>query len=299
MKTILITGFNGFIGTHLIPALASKYALIGLSNSKTPLIKIPQIKQNISTINENSVPGKISTIIHLAAISDVNYCQNNPVDSSIVNILGTQKILELARKKDANVIFLSTSHVYGNPTRIPIREDDEKNPQSIYSATKLSAEIMCKSYSYSYGIHVAVARLFSVYGPNNPKHSLVANIIRQLIARKTIQLGNISSKRDFLYVKDVVDAILLLVKKNYGYAEYNIGSGTSYSVSHICDMLKKISGKNISVKSIQTKLRKNDINEVVSDPNKIKSLGWKPKISLYDGLRFTYDWYVENHARIK
>ena len=299
MKTILVTGFNGFIGTHLIPALASKYALIGLSNSKNPLIKIPQIKQNISTINENSIPGKISTIIHLAATSDVDYCQNNPVDSSIVNILGTQKILELARKKDANVIFLSTSHVYGNPIQIPIKEDDEKNPQSIYSATKLSAEIICKSYFHSYGINTAVARLFSVYGPNNPKHSLVANIIKQLVVGKAIQLGNISSKRDFLYVQDVIDAILLLVKKNHGYAEYNIGSGTSHSVSHICDMLKKISGKNISVKSVQTKLRKNDIHEVVSDPNKIKSLGWKPKISLYDGLRFTYDWYVENHTRIK
>lgn len=294
METILITGFNGFIGTHLIPALTLKYSLIGLTNSNNSKIRIPYIKKNITTINEKSFPEKISTIIHLAAVSDVDYCQKNPTTTTSVNILGTQRILELARKKDANVIFLSTSHVYGKPTKIPIQENDTKNPQSLYAATKLSGEILCKSYSDSYGLNIAVVRLFSIYGPSGPKHSLISKIINQMITKKSIELGNISSKRDFVFINDVISAIHLILKKHNGYDEYNIGSGTSYSINHICEILNRISRKKIPVISNQKKFRKNDVPEIVSNSKKICSLGWTPKVSLNSGLKITYNWYLKN-----
>ena len=296
METVLVTGFNGFIGYHLIPKLVQQYNVIGLSTSKNSQLKIPQIKTDITKIDKKSLPSKISKIIHLAAISDVDFCQKNPLDASHINIIGTQKILELARKNDSQVIFLSTSHVFGSPKKNPIDEHCQKNPKSIYAATKLAGEALCESYSSSYGLNVAVMRLFSVYGPNSPKHTVTANIMKQIISKKIIKLGNIKSKRDFLYVDDAINAMLLIMKKNHNYNEYNVGSEKSYSINQICTILKDISKKEFTINTSKTKIRKNDSKEIVSNSSKLKKLGWMPKTSIPNGFRLTYNWYLNNSS---
>lgn len=294
METILVTGCTGFIGYHLIPKLIKKYNVIGLSTSKNPQLKTTQIKADITKIDKKTLPSKISKIIHLAAISDVDYCQKNPINSSKVNIIGTQKILELARSNDSQVIFLSTAHVFGTPKNNPINENFQKHPQSIYAATKLAGEALCESYSNSYGLNIGVARLFSVFGPNSPKHTVTENIIKQIISKKIIKLGNLKSKRDFLYVTDAINAILLIMKKNHRYNEYNIGNEKSYSINQICTILKNISKKEFTIKIFKTKIRKNDSIKLVSDSSKLRKLGWSPKTSVPKGLRLTYDWYLNN-----
>jgi UDP-glucose 4-epimerase len=294
LKKILVTGFNGFIGSHLIPTLIHNYDVIGFSHSKNPKSKITQIKGDITKIDKNIIPSKISTIIHLSAISDVDYCQKNPLESSMVNIIGTQKILELARKNDSNVIFLSTAHVFGKTKNSPINENHNKNPQSIYAGTKLAGEALCESYSKSYGLDIGVARLFSVYGPNSPKHSVTESITKQIISNNVIQLGTISTKRDFLYVQDAINAILLIMKKNHNYNDYNIGSGKSYTINQICKILKDISKKKFIIKKLKAKIRKNESLEYRSNSSKLKKLGWTPKTSLLDGLTVTYNWYLNN-----
>lgn len=301
LETVLVTGFNGFIGSHLIPQLVKTYNVVGLSTSKTSTLKIPQIKANITKINYSMLPSKISKIIHLAAISDVDYCQKNPIDTSKINIFGTQNILELARKTDSQVIFLSTSHIFGSPKKTPLDENYQKNPKSIYAATKLAGEALCESYSNSYGLNIGVARLFSVYGPNSPKHTVTENIIKQIISKKIIskkiiKLGNIKSKRDFLYVEDAINAILLIMKKNHDYNEYNVGNEKSYSINQICNILKDISKKEFTINTSKTKIRKNDSIELISNSSKIKKLGWKPKSSISEGFRLTYDWYLNNSS---
>jgi UDP-glucose 4-epimerase len=297
LKKILVTGFTGFIGSHLIPKLIPNYDVIGFSHSKNPKLKITQIKGDVTKIDKNIIPSKISTIIHLSAISDVDYCQKNPLESSRVNIVGTQKILELARKNDSNVIFLSTAHVFGKTKNPFLNENHNKNPQSIYAGTKLSGEILCESYSNSYGLDIGVARLFSVYGPNSPKHSVTESIIKQIISNNVIKLGNISSKRDFLYIKDAIDAILLIMKKNRDYDDYNIGSGESHTINHLCKILQKISKKEFIIKTSKMKIRKNESLEYRSDSSKLKKLGWKPNISLLTGLKITYDWHLNNSGK--
>ncbi len=296
MKTVLVTGFNGFIGSHLIPKLLKTYNVIGFSTSKNPQLKIPQMKGDITKINDKTFPSKISKIIHLAAVSDVEYCQKNPVAASKINIFGTQKILELARKNDSQVIFLSTAHVFGSPKNNPVDEYCQKNPKSIYAATKLAGEALCESYSNSYGLDIGVIRLFSVYGPNSPKHTVTANIIKQIISKKIIKLGNIKSKRDFLYIDDAINAILLIMKKNHNYNEYNVGGEKSYSINQICTILKDISEKEFIINISKTKIRKNDSIELVSNSSKLKKLGWKPKTSVPNGFRFTYNWYLNNSS---
>ena len=294
LKTVLVTGFTGFIGSHLIPKLTQQYNVIGLSTSKNSQLKIPQIKTDITKIDKKILPSKISKIIHLAAISDVDFCQKNPLDTSKINIIGTQKILELARKNDSQVIFLSTAHVFGSPKNNPMDENFQKHPKSIYAATKLAGEVLCESYSNSYGLDIGIVRLFSVYGPNSPKHTVTDNIIKQIIHKKIIKLGNIKSKRDFLYVDDAINAILLIMKKNRNYNEYNVGSEKSYSINQICTILKNISKKNFIIKTSKIKIRKNDSTELVSNSLKLRKLGWMPKTSVHDGLRLTYDWYLNN-----
>ena len=180
MRTILVTGFNGFIGLNLIPKLRKKFNVIGLSNELSPEINIKQIKYDITKINKKIIPEKISTIVHLAAISDVNFCQNNPEKVFRTNVQGTQQILELARRNDASIVFPSTSHVFGKPKTIPIKENHDKNPTSTYAITKLAGEILCKSYSNSYGMNISIPRFFSIYGPNSPKHSVMYSIIQQI-----------------------------------------------------------------------------------------------------------------------
>lgn len=294
LKTVLVTGYNGFIGSNLIPELQKKFNIIGISRLKHPNVKIKQIKHDISKINKINLPEKISTIIHLAALTDVNFCQNNIEKAFVNNIQGTKQILELARKKDSNVIFLSTAHVFGKIKSNPVGENHEKNPSSVYAITKLSGEILCKSYSNAYGLNIAVPRLFSVYGPHAPNHSVSYNIIQQILTKKNIQIGNTKTKRDFLYIKDAIDAILLIMKKNKKFNDYNIGSGKSYSILEVCNLVKQISNQDEhSIKTMRSKLRKNDFSNIVCNSSKVKKLGWKPKISLEKGFEKAIYWYSQ------
>ena len=290
MKNIIVTGHDGFLGSHLVPELQKKFNVIGVSKTGYSQ-KITQLKKDICKISYLDFPGKINYIIHLAAITDPIYCQKNPKECFNVNVNGTQNILELARRKDSKIIFFSTSHVYGIPKKLPVKEGDPKHPNSIYSDSKLDAEIICESYSRTYGLDVSIARLFSVYGPNSSSHLVVNSIINQLLKNKVIQLGNVNSRRDFIYVTDVIQAIKIILKTIHGFNDYNVGTGKSYSILEICEILKKISKKNIPVKSIKSKIRKNDLSKIVCDPTKIQNLGWKSKIEISVGLQKMLEWY--------
>ena len=290
MKNIIVTGHDGFLGSHLVPELQKKFNVIGVSKTSHNQ-KITQLKKDICKISYLDFPEKINYIIHLAAITDPIYCQKNPKECFNVNVNGTQNILELARRKDSKIIFFSTSHVYGIPKKLPVKEGDPKHPNSIYSDSKLDAEIICESYSRTYGLDVSIARLFSVYGPNSSSHLVVNSIINQLLKNKVIQLGNVNSRRDFIYVTDVIQAIKIILKTIHGFNDYNVGTGKSYSILEICEILKKISKKNIPVESIKSKIRKNDLSKIVCDPTKIQNLGWNPKIGISVGLQKMLEWY--------
>ena len=290
MENILVTGHDGFLGSHLVSELQKKFNVIGVSKTSYGQ-KITQIKKDICKISYLDFPEKINYIIHLAAITDPIYCQKNPKECFNVNVNGTQNILELARRKDSKIIFFSTSHVYGIPKKLPVKQGDPKHPNSIYSDSKLDAEIICESYSRTYGLDVSIARLFSVYGPNSSSHLVVNSIINQLLKNKVIQLGNVNSRRDFIYVTDVIQAIKIILKTIHGFNDYNVGTGKSYSILEICEILKKISKKNIPVKSIKSKIRKNDLSKIVCDPTKIQNLGWKSKIGISVGLQKMLEWY--------
>ena len=290
LKKILVTGYNGFIGYNLVRELLDKgYQVIGVSNKERISRNIPQIKKDIRKLTVSGLPKGISHIVHLAAITDISYCQENPSECIDVNVKGTQNMLEIARKINAKFLYLSTSHVYGAPISLPIKENHPRNPLSIYASSKLAGEIISESYALSYNMNLSILRLFSTYGPNSPTHLVTSKIMSQIMEENEIRLGNLYPKRDFLYVKDVVKAIELILRKTKGFNVYNVGSGKSYSILEVCSILNKISGRDVPVKSISSEYRKKEITNVVSDITKIRKLGWRPMIGIDEGLRITFE----------
>ena len=291
MDTVLVTGQSGFIGSNLIPALSKNYKIIGLAKKKLPKSNIVQLNQDVLKVQFSKIPKNVSSIIHLAAIADVNYCEKNPSRCFNVNVLGTQKMLELARKRNLKFLYLSTGHVFGKPKKLPINENHPRNPNSIYAMSKLGGEMMCETYSKAYDLDVSVVRLFSIYGPHSPRYLVTSNIISQLLTSNSVKLGNVFPKRDFLYVDDAINAIKLVLKKIHGFNSYNVGYGKSYSILEIYKILSKMVGKKVEIKSSKNKIRKNEVKNVVADIKKIKKLGWNPEVKIEKGLELTYQWF--------
>ena len=287
LDRIIITGHNGFIGRYLAKSLINKKRIIGISNKIHKDLDINQIQKDIRKITPKLFTGNISCIIHLAAMTGVDECQKFPEACFQTNVVGTQKMLEVARKKNCKFLFVSTSHVYGIPSKLLVAEDDPKNPISIYSASKLAAEHCCEAYSKTYGIDVAIIRLFSVYGPGSSNYNVVNRIVSQLLTKDTIMMGNLYPKRDFVYITDAVQAINIVMKKMKGFDTYNVGTGKSYSIGEVGELLKKISRKNTKIKSIKSFSRKLEIENIYANSKKLKNLGWKPMIPLKVGLKKT------------
>ena len=296
MKKILVTGHNGFLGSHLTEELSKKYQIIGLSNEKTKNSKIKQINKDIRKVKTSDFPKDISHIIHLAALTDVQYCQKYPTQCFEVNVMGTQNLLEIARKLNSKFTYISTSHVYGPPKILPIRETHPVQPTSIYSASKIASEIICESYSKLYGINCNILRIFSVYGPKSPTHLVTSRIMSQILTKNVLELGNTDSKRDFIFVADVISAISFIIKKSNGFNLYNVGCGKSHSILELCYELEKIAGKKISIQSKKSLLRKTDINDIFSNPSKLRRMGWKPNTSFKNGLKITFDWFRNTYC---
>lgn len=283
---ILITGSSGFLGSHLVEHLSKDNEIFGISKKKDKISK--NIGKDILTIKK--IPSKIDCIIHLAALTDVQYCQNYPQKCFEINVLGTLNMLEMARKNNCKFILPTSSLIFGNPKKLPLSENSPIHPITIHGSSKAICETMCESYSDLYGIDIISTRLFSIYGPGSPSYSIVHRIISQILHKRKIILGNTGTKRDFLFISDFVDAIDLLVKSNLnGFNQFNIGSGKSYSVLSICKKLLKISGKSLPIQIDQKLIRTNDVKNLISDCSKMRKLGWNPKISINNGLRLTYD----------
>ena len=235
-------------------------------------------------------PNDVSTILHFAALTDIQYCENNPSECYKINVEGTKNILELARKNDSNLIFASSSHVYGKPHSLPILETASLNPLSIHAKSKVDAELLCEEFSKLYGIDISIIRTFSIFGYGSPRYALISRIIEQILNSKKIILGNLDSKRDFLHISDFLNAIDVLIENQiHGCSKFNIGSGESFSVNDICQNLLKIFGSSNSIELDSSLIRNNDVDELVCDNSKLKKLGWSQKLSFNDGLEQVFN----------
>jgi nucleoside-diphosphate-sugar epimerase len=302
-KKILVTGAGGFVGSHLVHTLAgsgSEVNVFDVGNILSSKYK-PGLYKNFPgkiTIFPGNVeiPGSLDEaaadadhIIHLAARSFVPDSWENPYDFYRTNVIGTSNVLDLCRRNNCRLTYLS-SYVYGDPEYLPIDEKHPLRSYNPYSHSKLIAEDVCRYYKMNYGVKITVLRPFNLYGPGQGSAFLIPEIMAQLVSADTsvIEVNALEPKRDYVYIDDLVRAILLSVDSSDDI--FNIGSGFSVSVEEIIKTAIKVSGieKKYSSRNIK---RKNEVYDVVADISKAKKmLGWSPKISLEEGIRKCMDY---------
>lgn len=294
MEPIVISGTNGFLASHLSQFFIKNHTKTYGIYHGSQISGVEKIHDDILSIE--NMPDDVSTILHFAALTDIEYCEKNPNECFEINVNGTKNMLDLARKNDSKFVFASSSHVYGKPHSLPIDENFPLNPISIHAKSKVEAELLCEDYAKLYGLKIIILRTFSIYGPGSPSYSIIYRIINQILKNHKIILGSLQTKRDFLYISDFLSAIDLLLKINLnGCQKFNIGYGESFSIEDLCNKLFRISKKKLPLESDSTLIRSNDIKELVCNNFKLKQFGWIPKLSVDEGLKQTFHWFKSNH----
>jgi len=308
--SILITGGNGFIGSHLIDLLATKgykkiTSIDNLSGSNygrniniNPLCSyLFGDISNISFMDKVFAENEFKYIFHIAANGNVPYSNEFPMVDFNSNALGTLNIFNLALKyKSEKLIFASTAAVYGVPDSIPVIEASDLNPISNYGLTKLYGEKLAIAYYKTYGLKSNVIRIFNTYGPRQPRYVLY-DFIKKLSLNKTKLevLGDGEQIRDYAYVSDTASAFYnLMINKNINGEVFNISGGNPINIK--C-LVKLISGI-LNIDPIITYTGKSwpgDIKTLNGDISKLKStIGFEPQVSINQGLELSIEWFKIN-----
>lgn len=319
-KRVLITGADGFIGSHLVERLAAEGAEVkafvyyNSFNSWGWLDTLPRQTMNKVEVFAGDVRDphgiqkaseRVDVIFHLAALIGIPFSYHSPDSYVDTNIKGTLNILQAARKNGVKkVVHTSTSEVYGTAQYTPIDEAHPVNPQSPYAATKSAADELALSFYRSFDLPVAVLRPFNTFGPRQSARAIIPTILSQICAgRGTIKLGNLGSRRDFNYVSDTVEAFLKVAEAGQTVGQvFNAGSNTEVSIRELVDLVQSITKKRIKVVTECERLRpdKSEVERLVCDAGKLRSVcGWKSQVSLEEGLKSTLAWIRKNVNRYK
>ena len=229
---------------------------------------------------------KPSAVIHLAAINFIPYCDKHRVETIQVNVQGTQVLLELCKKIGIKkILFASTAAVY-KPSVRPHAETDITAPIDIYGASKLMAENLVLLYAKILKLNPIILRFFNVYGPGDRNPHFITSIVKQMRKSETIFHGNLENIRDYIYVDDVVFAIMLIMRKNkLKDIIYNLGTGIGSSGTQVITALSKILQRNVKYRLSQERLRLVDRKNLLADNSTLTNeLRWFPKYRLYEGL---------------
>jgi nucleoside-diphosphate-sugar epimerase len=280
MKTILVTGANGFIGTALKKHLQhQQYTIYEFNEQDGDIAQ----KNALDKWNEY----KVDHVIHLAGKTFVPQSWHDPYTFYTTNVIGTLTTLEFCKKHKISLTYLST-YLYGIPKQLPISEDAELNPNNPYSYSKYLAEKLCQFYYREFGVKVTIFRPFNVYGHRQNSIFLIPAIIHQILHSDAIRVKELASRRDYVYLEDLVRAIILSLDTPFPFEIYNIGSGESLSVAEVIDIIQKIfkTDKKVISENVQ---RKNEIAETIANIDKAKQkLGWNPKYTFYNGINEIY-----------
>lgn len=312
---ILVTGSDGFIGSHLVEELVRKgyqvraFVYYNSFNNWGWLDTLSkEIMENVEVFqgdirDSNGVEEAMKSmdaVFHLAALIAIPFSYYSPDTYVDTNIKGTLNVLQAARKLNTErVLITSTSEVYGTAQYVPI---DEKHPfqgQSPYSATKIGADRLAESFYRSFQLPVSIVRPFNTYGPRQSARAVIPTIITQLLAGKVeIKLGSLTPTRDFNYVKDTVNGFIAIYEsdKTIG-EEINIASQKEISIGSLAEELVRQINPNAKIVCDEERLRpeKSEVNRLLGCNEKILSLtDWRPKYSLEEGLRDTIE-FLKTH----
>lgn len=319
-EKVLVTGADGFIGSHLVELLRDQgYSVKALSqynsfNSWGWLDDISSL-ENIEVVSGDirdphfcrKLCQNIDVVFHLASLIAIPYSYVAPDSYVDTNIKGTLNICQAALECGVGqVIHTSTSEVYGTAQYVPIDEDHPLQPQSPYSATKIAADAMAMSFYNTFELPVIIARPFNTYGPRQSLRAVIPTIIAQIAAgEKKIKLGDVSPTRDFNYVEDTCRGFLALARCNEAAGQtVNIGSNFEISVGDTLNIIKRLMDSDVVFETDEQRLRpeSSEVFRLWCDNSKIKKLtGFEPQISIEEGLRKTIDWFVnpDNLGKLK
>lgn len=316
-QTILVTGADGFIGSHLVEALVKegrRVKAMALYNSFGRygwLDTIPKAARDKVELVMGDVRDPFSVrdamkgcdaVMHLAALIAIPYSYVAPASYVDVNVTGTLNVVQAARDLGLKkVVHTSTSEVYGTAQVIPIKEDHRIIGQSPYSASKIGADQMAISYHCAFGTPVAVARPFNTYGPRQSLRAVIPTMALQALEGGDIKLGSVSPTRDFNYVEDTVNGLIAILDSEKAVGEViNIGSGFEISINDTAKMIGDITGKPLSLKIEAERIRPeaSEVERLCCDNTKAgKLLGWKPKYigreGLKQGLKRSIEWFAD------
>jgi len=311
-QTILVTGADGFIGSHLTEMLvASGYNVKALSqynsfNSWGWLEDVDCIdKLDILTGDVRDphyckhITQDVGVIYHLAALIAIPYSYVAPDSYVDTNIKGTLNICQAARENGVKrVIHTSTSEVYGTAQYVPIDENHPLQPQSPYSATKIAADAMAMSFYNAFDLPVTIARPFNTYGPRQSARAVIPTIITQIACgKKEIKLGDVTPTRDFNYVTDTCRGFIALAENADTIGEtINIGSNFEISVGDTLNLIKALMDSDVEFVVDEQRVRpeKSEVFRLWCDNTKIeKYTGFKPQVNIREGLRKTIEWVTQ------
>ncbi len=311
-RRVLVTGADGFIGSHLVERLVADGASVRafcLYNSFGSLGWLEDTDQavrdavdvRLGDIRDAEFVAAacqgVDIVMHLAALIAIPYSYQAARSFVETNVVGTLNVLEAARRSGARVIHTSTSEVYGTPESVPITETHPLNAQSPYAASKVAADQMVGAYQRSFDLPTTVLRPFNTYGPRQSARAVIPTIIEQLLAgEREIHLGRLDTRRDLTFVTDTVDGFVRAGETDASIGTtVQLGTGREVSIGQLFELLRGIVGGDAVVVEAADRLRP-DASEVLlllSDPDKAGSLlGWRPTVSLEDGLRRTVDWFA-------
>ena len=313
---ILLTGSEGFIGSHLAEKLVKNgheltcLVLYNSFNSWGWLDKIDnKIKKNIKIVTgdirdeflvKSLIKKNTDVVINLAALIGIPYSYRSPKSYFETNSMGILNILNSSINSNVKkIIHTSTSEVYGSPKYIPIDENHLVSAQSPYAASKIAADQIALSYNKSFNLPVTILRPFNTFGPRQSLRAIIPTIITQLIKNKVLKLGSLYPTRDLTFVEDTADAFVSTLNKKKDIGEIiNIGSGFEISVKDLVSQISRIMGVKIDIQKKKERIRpkRSEVDRLYANTKKAKKiLNWTPKYSkkkgFEKGLKKTIEWF--------
>jgi len=320
-RTALVTGADGFIGSHLVENLVRAgcnvraFVYYNSWNSRGWLADVdPEMLAGVNMMLgdicdaervRQAVEG-CDYVFHLSSLIGIPYSYDAPRSYVDTNITGALNVLEACRRSKSLVrmVNTSTSEVYGSAQTVPIAETHPLVGQSPYSATKIGADKLAESFFLSFGLPVVTARPFNTFGPRQTARAVIPTIASQLLAGvKELKLGALTPTRDFNYVQDTAEGMIALALCKAAEGEVvNIGTGEEWSIETTARMLMKITDRHVPIICDEQRIRpaNSEVNRLIADNSKLRSLtDWTPSVGFRTGLERTCEWIERNPGHFR
>ena len=303
-KKILITGGLGFIGSYIADELIDENEVLIIDNKSTGKVENLQninhenltlIEKDLNDADLDDILTDVDYVFHLAAMASVPLSIENPSECIENNMDATIKLINACKNNNVKkIIFSSSSSVYGDNTNIPLKESEYPLPKSPYAASKASGELFLKTYYEAYGLNYISLRYFNVFGPKQDKNSQYAAVIPNFITallegEQPIIYGDGEQTRDFIYIRDVVNANIKAAESDYN-GIINVASGKKTTINELYKIISETLGSNIEPKYLPE--RKGDIKHSLADVNNMKKIDYKVNLNDFENqLKETINWF--------